>query len=72
LKEISNTNFNLMDYDKWSEKYPVNIEESHFMTLKSHMKWAVDNKINGTPTTFVNSRLLPSKIEFADLRYILD
>jgi len=64
--------FKLMDYEIWSEKYPAKIEESHFVTLKNHFRWAADNKIEGTPTTFVNSKMLLSKIDFADLKYIIN
>jgi len=39
---------------------------------KNHFRWAADNKIEGTPTTFVNSKMLPSKIEIADLMYIIN
>lgn len=64
--------FKTLNYEKWSEKYPVKIEESHYTTLKKQFKWCIENNIEGTPTTFVNSKLLPSKTDLIDLKYILD
>ena len=61
-----------MDYNKWSLLYPVELNERHFNTLKNQVKWATDNNIHGTPTSFVNSKKIPNTIDFSDLRYMVD
>lgn len=72
MKEALSEWYRIMDYEKWSTTYPVMLEENHFNTLKDHAKWAAENNIQATPTTFVNTKMLPTNIEISDLRYILD
>jgi len=71
MKEALSEWYRIMDYEKWSTTYPVMLEESHLDTLKNHAKWAAENNIQATPTTFVNTKMLPSNIEISDLRFIL-
>jgi hypothetical protein len=64
--------FHLMNYEKWCVKYPVKIQEKHFNTLKEQCKWFGDNNLEGTPTTFLNTKKLSYKIDFSDLQYIIE
>jgi thiol-disulfide isomerase/thioredoxin len=72
MKQSLNEWFRLMDYEKWSIKYPVEINDSHLDTLRKQGKWFIVNKIEGTPTTFINNKKLSSQIDFSDLQYIVD
>ena len=40
------------DYPAWSNLYPV--DRGNFDVINKHYNWVSDNKINGTPTVFVN------------------
>ena len=72
MKQSLNEWFRLMDYEKWSIKYPVEINDSHLDTLRKQGKWFIVNKIEGTPTTFINTKKLSSQVDFSDLQYIVD
>jgi hypothetical protein len=72
MKLILNEWFRLMDYKKWSVKYPAELNERHFNALKNQVKWVTDNSIHETPTTFINSQKTQSTFDFSDLRYMID
>jgi uncharacterized membrane protein len=72
MKQALSDWFSIMDYEKWSIKYPAEINESHLNTLKNHAKWVTDNNIEGTPTSFINTKKISSKIDLSDLRYIME
>lgn len=72
MQQILSDWFGMMDYEKWSIKYPVEINESHLDALKNHVKWVTDHNIEGTPTSFINTKKITSKIDFSDLRYIME
>jgi thiol-disulfide isomerase/thioredoxin len=72
MKQALSEWFHLMDYEKWSIKYPTEIQDKHFNTLKEQCKWFDDNNLEGTPTTFLNTKKLSYKIDFSDLQYIIE
>jgi protein-disulfide isomerase len=63
--------FQIVDYKLWSTKYPATITEQHIIWLKNHVKWLSENKIEGTPTFFLNHKKIPSIIDIEDIIYLV-
>ena len=64
--------FDLKDYNVWSKKYPVSINNYHLTLLKSHVTWFNENKLEGTPVFFLNNKKIPYSIDLEDLQYLIN
>ena len=64
--------FDLLDYHAWSEKYSATIEEQHFELLKKHAIWFNENKMEGTPVSILNNKIIPYIIDIEDINYIIN
>lgn len=62
----------IKDYRVFAKKYPMNGEllqlEAHVVAMS---KWCKDAEIKGTPTFFINGKLLPQNYNIEELKYIL-
>lgn len=60
-------------FDNWRNNYEPETDNSSMEKAKSvldgQLKWALENKIMSTPTTFINGVLLPGRIQLTDLKY---
>jgi len=64
--------FEQKDYDLWSKKYPATIEENHLELLKNHVTWFHENKLEGTPISILNNKIVPHIIDIEDLQYLIN
>jgi len=64
--------FEILDYELWSKKYPVFVNDSHKLTLKNHVTWFSDNNLSGTPTSILNNKKIPTNIDLMDFQYFFD
>lgn len=64
--------FLLMDYQEWSKKHTSHITDLHASKLKGNEKWYLENKIQGTPTAFVNTKKVPVKFDITDVQYLIN
>ncbi len=61
--------FSLMDYEKFSEKYPIIISNEAATLLIEHAKWSNSLNINYTPTIFINGKELKYPYDSRKLKY---
>jgi len=60
------------DYNAFAAKYPMNGElNKQGIKLYEMHKWCINNKIQFTPTLFINGRQLPINYNIEDLKYLL-
>lgn len=62
---------NIKDYDKWSERYPLDLNDSIDDVLIKQANWFSDNQVQRTPTIFINGHQLPTPYQLEDLKYLL-
>ena len=62
--------YETMNYEKWSELFPVVFTENHIKILRNHNEWIKSNHIKGTPTAYLNYKEIPIEINLEDLKYI--
>jgi len=61
-----------MDYNKWSQKYPVEISDRQFAMLKENVAWFKEHKVHGTPTAFLNTKKIPDNFDITDIQYMIN
>lgn len=73
VKTIYNEGFKYgaINKEHFFTKYPLDVEtELVLMEFSKQNLWKRENKINATPTIFVNGYLLPENYKIEDLRYL--
>jgi uncharacterized membrane protein len=71
-RDIYNQWFNNNKYsrDEFFAKFGYDLQDETIENeLQKHKKWAQDNKINATPTIFINSYELPDEYEIEDILF---
>jgi uncharacterized membrane protein len=63
--------FSLMDYKKWSVKYPAEVSSYSEVLLKYHNEWCKEARIEYTPSVFINGYELKEPYTYNQLKYHL-
>jgi thiol-disulfide isomerase/thioredoxin len=59
-------------YEKWAQKYPVNLIEDNFSKLDIQNAWCKQAKIGSTPAVLLNGYHLPEIYQLKDLKYMIE
>jgi uncharacterized membrane protein len=61
--------FMVMDYDKWSVQYPIELSPMSEKLLRSQNHWCETMQITHTPTIFINGHQLTEPFSYKQLKY---
>lgn len=56
----------------WLNKYGVNQDIRYNKILQQHRKWCINEKVNETPTIFINGKEFPSFYNLNSLKYFIE
>lgn len=56
----------------WLNKYSVNQDIRYNKILQQHRKWCINEKVNETPTIFINGKEFPSFYNLNSLKYFIE
>jgi uncharacterized membrane protein/protein-disulfide isomerase len=59
------------DYERFSEDYPADFSELIDDQLEQQIEWCKISEIRGTPTLFLNGKLVPRMYQLQDIQYFL-
>ena len=64
--------YHLFDVGKFKQLHPTNSAEADNREIEKHISWSKEADIKGTPTFFINGRLLPELFSWEELSGVLD
>jgi uncharacterized membrane protein len=71
-REVLHQWFTLMDYNKFSARYPLKANNNHDYRLHLYERWAMKSAITFTPTIFMNGFELPQAYTAEDLPELIN
>lgn len=71
-REVLHQWFKLMDLEKFIVKYPCKEYRNVDDILATHEEWMMRNKIEYTPTIFINGRELPGQYNIEDIPWLIN
>ncbi len=71
LQQLLTDWFELMDFEKWSMKWPSIPDVDIMSRLHQHKEWVTQSSIQFTPTFFIEGRKLPGRYNLKDIEVLV-